>query len=58
MGGPLYVTLSGIYMNKMENDIVAPTKLVDFVGDIYNMRKKNTEINYIIHLIIIIRTLI
>ena len=31
MGGPLSVTLSGIYMNKMKNDIVAPTKLVDLL---------------------------
>ena len=37
MGGPLSVTLSDIYMNKMENDIVLPTKPVlyrRFVDDI------------------------
>ena len=57
MGGPLSVTLSDIYMNKMENDIVLPTKPVlyrRFVDDIYNRRKKTQRINYIIHLIIII----
>ena len=46
MGGPLSVTLSDIYMNKMESDIVVPTKPVfyrRFVDDIYNRRKKNTE---------------
>ena len=46
MGGPLSVTLSDIYTNKMESDIVVPTKPVfyrRFVDDIYNRRKKNIE---------------
>ena len=60
MGGPLSVTLSDIYMNKMEKDIVVPTKSVfcrRFGDNIYNRRKKKNRINYIIHLIIIVRTL-
>ena len=59
MGGPLSVTLSDTYMNKMEKDIVVPTKSVfcrRFGDDIYNRRKKEHKINYIIHLIIIVRT--
>ena len=43
---PLSVTLSDIYMNKMENDVVVSTKPVfhcRFVDDIYNRRKNNTE---------------
>ena len=59
MGGPLSVTLSDIYMKKMEKDIVVPTKSVfcrRFGDDIYNRRKKEHRINYIIHLIIIVRT--
>ena len=46
MGGPLSVTLSDIYMVKMEGDIVVPTKPIfyrRYVDDIYNRRKKNTE---------------
>ena len=43
MGGLLSVTFSDIYMTKMENDIVTPTKPIfyrKFVDDIYNRRKK------------------
>ena len=43
---PLSVTLSDIYMNKMENDVVVSAKPVfhcRFVDDIYNRRKNNTE---------------
>ena len=46
MGGPSSVTLIDIYMYKMENDVVVPTKPVfyrRFVDDTYNRRKKNTE---------------
>ena len=46
MGGPSSITLSDIYMHKMENDIVVPTKPVfyrRFVDDTYNRRKKNTD---------------
>ena len=46
MGGPLSVTLSDIYINKMENHIFVSTTLVfyrRFGDDIYNRRKKNTE---------------
>ena len=46
MGVTLSVTLSDMYMNKIENDIVVPTKPVfyrRFADDIYNRRKKNTE---------------
>jgi len=46
MGGPLSVTLSDIYMVKLENDIVVPLKpkfYRRYVDDIYNRRKKNTE---------------
>ena len=47
MGGPLSVTISDIYMNKMENNIFVSTKPVFFrrFGDgNYNSRKKNTEV--------------
>ena len=46
MGATLSVTLSDMYMNKVENDIVVPRKPVfyrRFADDIYNRRKKNTE---------------
>ena len=46
MGGPLSVTFSDIFMIKMENDIVIPTKPIfyrRYVDDIYNRRKKNIE---------------
>ena len=46
MGGPLSVTLSDIFMIKIENDIVIPTKPIfyrRYVDDIYNRRKKNIE---------------
>ena len=42
MGGPLSVTFSDIFMIKMENDIVIPTKPIfycRYVDDIYNRRK-------------------
>ena len=46
IGGPSSITLSGIHINKMENDVFVTTKPVfycRFVDDIYNRRKKNTE---------------
>ena len=46
MGGPLSVTFSGIFIIKMENDIVIPTKPIfyrRYVDDIHNRRKKNVE---------------
>ena len=46
MGGPLSVTFSDIFMIKMENDIVIPTRPVfyhRYVDDIYNRRKENIE---------------
>ena len=45
MGGPLSVILSDIFMMKMENDVVKPTKpsfYKRYVDDIINRRKKNT----------------
>ena len=42
MGGPLSVTFSDIYMVKMENDVVIPSKPIfyrRFVDDIYSRRK-------------------
>ena len=42
MGEPLSVTFSGIYMVKMENDAVIPSKHIfyrRFVDDIYSRRK-------------------
>ena len=42
MGGPLSVTFSDIYMVKMENDVVTPSKPISyrrFVDDIYSRRK-------------------
>ena len=42
MGGPLSVTFSDIYIVKMENDVVIPSKPIfylRFVDDIYNRRK-------------------
>ena len=44
MGGPLSVTLAGIHMIRMENDVFIPLKPVfykKFVDDIINRRKKN-----------------
>ena len=44
MGGPLSVTLSDIFMVKMENDIVVPTKpklFKRYVDDIINKRRKD-----------------
>ena len=32
MGGPLFVTFSDIYMVKMENDIVIPSKPIFYQG--------------------------
>ena len=46
MGGPLSVTLSDIFVIKMENGIVIPMKPIFYrshVDDIYNRRKKNVE---------------
>lgn len=46
MGGPWSVTLSDIFMIKMENNIVIPTKSIfyhRYVDDIYNRRKKNIQ---------------
>ena len=42
MGGPLSVTFSDIYMVKMENDVVMPSKPIfywRFLDDIYSRRK-------------------
>ena len=42
MGGPLSVTFSDIYMVKMENDVVIPSKPIfyrRFVDDIYSRWK-------------------
>ena len=42
MGGPLSVTFSDIYMVKMENDVVIPSKPIfyhRFVDDIYSRQK-------------------
>ena len=42
MGGQLSVSLSDIYMDKMENDVVIPSKPIfyrRFVDDIYGRRK-------------------
>ena len=42
MGGPLSVTFSDIYMVKMENDVVTPSKPIfyrRFVDDIYTRQK-------------------
>ena len=42
LGGPLYVTLSDIYMVRMENDVVIPTKPMfsrRFVDGIYSRWK-------------------
>ena len=44
MGGPISVTLSDIFMIKMENDVVIPTKPIfyfRYVDDIINKRSKN-----------------
>ena len=46
MGGPLSVTFSGIFIIKMENDIVIPAKPIfyrTYVDDIHNRLKKNVE---------------
>ena len=42
MGGPVFVTFSHIYMVKMENDVLIPSKPIlyrRFVDDIYSRRK-------------------
>ena len=42
IGGPLSVTFSDIYMVKMENDVVIPSKPIfycRFVDDIYSRQK-------------------
>ena len=42
MGGPLSITFSDMYMVKMENDVVTPSKPIfyrRFVDDIYSRRK-------------------
>ena len=46
MGGPLSVTLSDIWMVKMENNIIMPHKPIfykRYVDDIINCRKKHEE---------------
>ena len=46
MGGPLPVTLSDIWMVKMENNIIMPHKPIfykSYVDDIINCRKKHEE---------------
>ena len=46
MGGPLYFTLSDIWMVKMENNIVIPHKPIfykRYIDDIINRRKKHKE---------------
>ena len=45
MGGPISVVFADIYMCKMEDDVVAPLKLIfykRYVDDTYVRRKKNT----------------
>ena len=47
MGGPLSVTFSDIYMVKMENDVVVPSKPIfyrRYVDDIYSRRKKGENV--------------
>ena len=42
MGGPLSVNFSDIYMVKMDNDVVIPSKPIfyrTFIDDIYSRRK-------------------
>ena len=49
-----------MYMNKMENDIVVPTKPISNIdlSMIFTIGQKRTQrINYIIHLIIVITSL-
>ena len=51
MGGPLSVTLSDIYMSKMEIEVVVPLKpkfYRRYVDDIYNRRNKN-EFDQVFH---------
>ena len=46
MGDPLSVTLAGIHMNKMEKEVVAPTKpklYKRYIDDVYHRRKKDVE---------------
>ena len=46
MEDPLSVTLAGIHMNKMEKEVVAPTKpklYKRYVDDVYHRRKKDVE---------------
>ena len=45
MGGPISVVFADIYMCKMEDDVVAPLKLISYkryVDDTYVRKKKNT----------------
>ena len=45
MGGPISVVFADIYMCKMEDDVVAPLKLIfykRYVDDTYVRKKKNT----------------
>ena len=47
MGGPLSVTFRDIYMVKMENDVVIPSKSIfyrRFVDDIYSRRKLGNNV--------------
>ena len=46
MGSPLSVVLSGIFMSKLEKEVVYPTKPIlyeRYVDDIFNRKKKNEE---------------
>ena len=58
MGGPFSVTLSDIWMVKMENNVVIRHKPIfykRYVDDIINRRKKHEEDNYSRNLIITIQ---
>ena len=46
MGSPLSVDLAGIFMTKLEKEVVYPEKPIlyqRFVDDVFNRKKKNTE---------------
>ena len=46
MGSPLSVVLSGIFMSKLEKQVVYPTKPIlykRYVDDVFNRKKKNEE---------------
>ena len=46
MGSPLSVVLSGIFMSKLEKEVVYPTNPIlyeRFVDDVFNRKKKNEE---------------